>query len=701
MSAEDQQQPRPSWQLMTATTQYQVSMAPEANGLVLDHWGPPAAAFPWTPPSQYHFQTPADVAPLEYSALGTKQTHGAELIIETEDGRIGARMSMTGSPELVDDGRIARLSTTLINETGQVSVTAVTETCRDHDVVRRWVIIRNVSDVGTVRLTRAFSAGWPLPIGPGARLGCLAGAWCQEFTPNTVQLPAGEFSIGSRQGVTSHTYAPVLVLSAIDPGPSTAAYGVALAWSGSWRMLADAVPAADHVRVAGGLEDETLEITLDPGESFSTPEMLGTFSTDGPEGVARNWHRYQRDVLARDVGPHHRPIVYNSWYATGFDVTVDHQARLAGAAADLGAEVFVLDDGWFRERNDDHAGLGDWTPDPIKFPDGLGPLITAVSQQGMRFGLWIEPESVNPDSDLFRRHPDWVYHIGARPLVTVRNQYVLDLGRPDVWDWMAATLREVLADHRISYLKWDMNRPISDGGRSEDRHGREWSVQHTRGYYRLLQLLRTEFPHVTVEACSAGGGRIDNAVLGLCDVVWASDETGPRDRLAIQHGYLSAYPAHAMSSWVTDEPDQLDPEPASFEFRFVTAMAGVLGIGSDLLQWDDDRRLRAGEMIDLYRSVRSVIHTGTVARHGEPADAWYAVEYATDQTVVILTYARASRPDHVVIVPRLVDPGVSYRIRGRETTISGTAARVRGVEVYFELAPDADVVIMDVVASAP
>lgn len=686
---------RPSWTLTTATTQYDLSTAPDGGGLVLDHWGGPATRDQWSAPTSYQFQTVTDLEPLDYSSLGTRQVGGAELIVETDDGRVGLRLSLTGTPEFSDDGRITQLVATLTDSSLPVVVVTTTETCRDHDVVRRWATIRNDSDIETVRLTRVFSAAWPVPTGRGVTINYLAGAWSREFMPNSVTLPAGEFSIGSRQGVTSHSYAPAVVLSAAGAERSPGAYGIALAWSGSWRMLADVPAVTDHARVAGGVDDESSVITLDPGESFTTPAMLGTFSAAGPVGVARNWHHYQRSELARSLGPAHRPIVYNSWYATGFDVTLDHQIRLADAAAEIGAEAFVLDDGWFRNRNTGQAGLGDWTPDPAKFPAGLDPLISAVTDRGMRFGLWVEPEAVSPDSDLFRTHPEWVYRAGDRPLVTVRNQYVLDLGRSDVQEWLAGILRGVLADHRISYLKWDMNRPISDGGRPGDRHGREWSVQHTRAYHRLMRMLRTEFPHVTVEACSAGGGRIDNAVLGLCDVVWTSDETGPRDRLAIQHGYLSAYPAYAMSSWATDQPDRIDRDPVSFEFRFLVGMAGVLGVGSDLLDWDMSRRHRAAELITLYRSIRTVIHAGTVARHGEPVDAWYAVEYATQDTVVILVYARPWRPNHVVIRPQLIKPETTYRIRGRAGVITGAAATEQGVNIYFELAADADVVIMD------
>jgi alpha-galactosidase len=412
-------------------------------------------------------------------------------------------------------------------------------------------------------------------------------------------------------------------------------------------------------------------------------------------GLRHRWHDYQRRVLARSVGSEHRPIVYNSWYATTFDVRPEQQLALADRAAALGVEVFVVDDGWFSGRDDDTGGLGDWWPDEQKFPDGLDPLITGVLSRGMRFGIWVEPEAVSPSSHLFQAHPDWVYRAGDRPLITIRNQYVLDFGRAEVVEWAKGWLRELLADHRITYLKWDMNRPVTDGGRPGDLHGREWSVQHALGYLEVMRMLREEFPHVTVEACSGGGGRIDAAVLEVSDVVWPSDETGPRDRLAIQHGFLSAYSPHVMSSWVTDQPDLLDIEPASLHFRFLVAMGGVLGIGADLGAWTPADLALGADLVRRYREVRDTIHTGRVELHGSPADPVYAVEYGSPTRTVLLVYGRAGRPDQVTLRPRTLRSGAAqYRVNGRTAVAEEVAA---GLTIGFELSEDADLVVLDLV----
>jgi alpha-galactosidase len=682
------------WVLPTATGRYAVGFAADGAGPVLQDWTD-GEIRDWHPTDAKSFDVDLDRIPSEFSALGSRQVRGADLVVDHGDSLVGARLIWSSEDvEVSTEGVLTRFVATGADSTGHLAIALTIETSRDHDVVRKWVRLTNTGS-GQLSLPRAFGPAWELPIGPGVAVDYLGGDWSAEFTPFHADLAAGELSIGSRAGITSHTFSPTLGVQSLGADPEGASYGVTLAWSGSWRLLVDAPPFRGRVRIAGGVDDESCVITLDPGESFSSPPTLGVFAPDGAAGLRRRWHDYQRGWLARDISAAHRPIVYNSWYATTFDVRVEHQTALADVAQTLGIEVFVVDDGWFLGRNSDRSGLGDWRPDPVKFPEGLDPLITAVQDRRMRFGVWVEPEAVNPDSELFRAHPEWVYRAGERPLVTRRNQYVLDFGRPEVVAWAKDWLRALLADDRISYLKWDMNRPVSDGGRPGDARGRQWTVQHTQGYYAVMTMLREEFPHVTVEACAGGGGRIDAAVLALSDVVWPSDETGARDRLAIQHGFLSAYGPHVMSSWVTDEDSPIDREPVSFEFRFVVAIAGVLGIGSDLLAWSGTQRNRAAELVALYREIRDTIHRGRVEPHGLPADPVYALEYGTPTQTVVLVYGRSSRPEQVRIRPRTLVPGARYRLRGYvdQELVSGDPTS--SVLVPFALATDTDVLIFD------
>jgi alpha-galactosidase len=718
-----------TWILPTRSGRYVVGPAPRGAGLVAVAWGPDGGDARPPAAATSSFEADLDLLPLEATALGTRNVHGAELVVRRADGLRGARLVASGEVTVSrEDGGATHLVCPLADDVLGLSVRLHLRTHLGHDVVEKWAEVRNESEQ-PIELLRAWGGAFTVPMSNGAGLPTsvelLGGAWSREFTRFEVELGAGTLSIGSRQGITSHTYAPVVsvVPAGGADGAPGARYGVALGWSGSWRMALDAVPFTDHVRIAAGPDDESGILTLAPGAGLTTPTLAGVRVEGDANDLAQAWHEYQA-TLARTRGPEHRPIVYNSWFATTFDVRVEHQLELAKAAAEVGAEVFVVDDGWFRGRTSDRAALGDWEADLQRIPGGLGPLADGVRRLGMRFGLWVEPEAVSPDSDLYRAHPEWAHQVAGRPLETLRNQYVLNLGRPDVEEWVLDTLRRLLGSTDITYLKWDMNRSIADGGQSV-LGGDDWSWRHTQAYYRILDALRAEFPQVTVEACAGGGGRIDHAVLARTDVVWPSDETGPRDRLAIQHGFLGVLPAWTMSSWVTDLPDLLDRdrdgEPASLEFRFVVAMAGVLGIGADLLAWDAATRERAASLVELYRSIRTVVHMGRVRRHGSPADEACVVQYTGGVdagsnagggagSVVVLAWRRpaavgtaagdTAAGDLTVHLGDL-DPDARYRLRGGDagagaftSTFTGKELITDGLAVGWTWG-DCDVMILD------
>lgn len=687
-----------TWILPTRSGRYVVGPAPRGAGLVAIDWGPDGGEARPPAAATSSFEADLDLLPLEATALGTRNVHGAELVVRRADGLRGARLVLSGGVTVTreEDGA-THLVCPLADDVLGLGVRLHLRTHPNHDVVEKWAELRNDSGQ-PIELLRAWGGAFAVPVSDVVAVGLLGGAWSREFTPFEATLGAGTLSLGSRQGITSHTYAPVVTV--VPAGAAAGVrYGVALAYSGSWRMTLDVVPFADHVRIAAGPDDESGILTLAPGAELTTPVLAGVRVEGDADDLAQAWHTYQA-TLARTRGPEHRPIVYNSWFATTFDVRVEHQLELARAAAEVGAEVFVVDDGWFRRRTSDRAALGDWEVDLNRIPGGLGPLADGVRELGMRFGLWVEPEAVSPDSDLYRAHPEWAHQVAGRPLETLRNQYVLNLGRPEVEEWVLGTLRRLLSDTDITYLKWDMNRSIADGGQSV-LGGDDWSWRHTQAYYRVLDALRAEFPQVTVEACAGGGGRIDHAVLARTDVVWPSDETGPRDRLTIQHGFLGVLPAWTMSSWVTDLPDLLDRdrdgEPPSLEFRFVVAMAGVLGIGADLLAWDAATRERASSLVDLYRSIRSVVHTGRVRRHGMPGDTACAVQYTGADSVVLLAWRRPGAVDLTVRLGGL-DPQARYRVRGggdaRTVTFTGKELGTEGLAIGWSWR-DCDVVILD------
>ncbi|MET9126871.1 alpha-galactosidase [Streptomyces sp. NPDC004528] len=535
----------------------------------------------------------------------------------------------------------------------------------DTDVIERWTVVRNEGDQ-PVTLLRADSAAWSLPPLRDYRLGHVTGQWSAESRLHRDRLAHGETVLTSRRGITSHHANPWVML---DSGEATEDHGrvwsAALAWSGSWRVTVQRTPDG-RAGFTGGLGQDGASVPLAPGEEFTTPPFAG-LCTDGGFGAAsRAWHAYVR----AHVLPHpdeDAPVLYNSWEATGFDVDEVGQKALAERAAALGVELYVVDDGWFGARRSDHAGLGDWTPSGDRFPDGLAPLVRAVHGLGMRFGLWVEPEMVNPDSDLYRRHPDWVLHFTDRTRSELRNQLVLNFARPEVADWAYAWLTRLVGDHGIDFLKWDMNRAFSEAGWPGQQDGTDrLGPQYVRNLYGVLDRLRADHPGLRIESCSGGGGRVDLGILARTDQAWASDNTDAADRMWIQHGYGQVYPARTMGAWVTDVPNQLTGRTVPLRFRFHVAMAGALGIGGDLTRWSEEELRDGADLVAEYKRVRHLVQHGRLDRLAPPAeDAVAAVQYtARDASeTLLLAYRRVGRhgsPRPPVLL-RGLTPSARYR----------------------------------------
>jgi alpha-galactosidase len=398
---------------------------------------------------------------------------------------------------------------------------------------------------------------------------------------------------------------------------------------------------------------------------------------------------------AEEPAPPLRPVLYNSWEATSFQVSQDDQGRLAELAARLGVECFVVDDGWFTGRDHDRAGLGDWTADPVKFPDGLGPLIERVNGLGMRFGLWVEPEMVSPDSALYRAHPDWVYHFANRSRSEHRNQLVLNLARPDVAEWVYRTLDGLLRENHIQFIKWDMNRPFSEPGwpgAAGENPERAW-VEHVHSLYAILDGLRGAHPGVEFESCSGGGGRVDLGILRRVDQVWTSDNTDAWDRVLIQEGFTQAYPPQAMMAWVTDSPNFLTGRRLPLRFRFHVAMAGALGIGGNLLHWSERELAEAAELVALYKDIRPVIQRGRLYRLASVlAGPFGASQYVAGDgsRAVVLAWWGPHQ-----LRPRLhrlrlagLDPAARYLEEGTGTEHAGAVLMQHGLPLADEEASD-------------
>lgn len=695
--------PHDRWLLRTEHTTYAVRIAGDGRWAELTAWGPhgvETGESPFERPLRTHFLTPADAAPAEYLPYGMRPFTGAELVVRRAGQDRGTWWTFDSAT--ADGDRALRLAFT--DELQGLRAVLCYETVPGTDVILRWTELTCTGE-DELRLERLDSAAVNVPVTGGARLTSLTGQWSQEFTRTQHELTRGRYEMASTQGVAGHAYAPWLAVqdASTPDGNDTPTYGVALEWSGNWHLSADAEPGG-AVRIAAGRVPHEGAVRLAPGATLTTPRLACAFSPEGLDGLARVWHRYER-LLSGDRMDRTRKVLYNSWEATGFDVEASAQLELARIAADMGAELFVVDDGWFTGRHGEKGGLGDWYPDPANFPDGFDAFIAEIRATGMDFGLWVEPEAVSPASALYAEHPEWIYRIDGRPATLVREQLLLDLGREDVQDFVIATLDRLLGDHAISYLKWDMNRPPTERGRPDGAQPGEQDLdaEHVAGYLRVLDHLRAHHPHVTVEGCAGGGGRVEHATLARTDVMWPSDNTAPLDRLAIQYGYLHAHAPHTMSSWVTDAPGVFDPRPRSLGFRFVLAMSGVLGIGADIRTWSAEQRTEAAGWVSRYKETRDLLHHGEIRLLGSPADATCGVQYEEGGGArIAVTVWNTGRLDGAPLVPgrparlrlRGLDPAARYTDRRSAAEYSGAHLLHYGLPFAWTARYDAELVVL-------
>ncbi|MFE9444134.1 alpha-galactosidase [Streptomyces sp. NPDC006602] len=643
-----------TWLLSGPTSSYALHLTADDELLHL-HWGPrialaDAEALAVRPlPDYWPFESPLDGRE-EYPVEGGPRFVRPALSVRTEEGR-GTEWSFEAY-EMADDELRLRF------RDGGLAITLHYR--MRGDVLERWVTLDN--DGPAVELLRADSAVWTLPHRDGWRLSQLHGRWAAESRLVRSPLTYGEKVIGSRRGHTGHQHLPWVALDTDATEERGEVYGCALGWSGSWRIAVAQLPDA-RVQVTGGAGyDDSGLLRLAAGESFTTPVFAGLWSEGGFGGASRAWHAYQRAYVIPDADQD-RPVLFNSWEATEFDISEEQQGVLARRAAAIGVELFVVDDGWFGSRTSDRAGLGDWQPNPDRFPGGLKPLGDYVHALGMRFGIWVEPEMVNPDSELYRAHPDWVQHQAGRKRTELRNQLVLNLAREDVQEYLWEQLHALLSSAPIDYVKWDFNRCFTDAGWPGEPYPQRLWVDHVHALYRLLDRLRAAHPGVAFESCSGGGGRIDLGVMSRTDQVWTSDNTDPLDRLVIQHGFSQIHPARVMAAWVTDSPNnQLNGRVSSLRFRFVSAMAGVLGVGGDLAEWTEEELAEARDWVDLYKEIRPLVQRGDLYRLRPPQGGLSAVQYVLGDEAVVLAWLQAQHYGEPVPTLRLhgLDPTASY-----------------------------------------
>jgi alpha-galactosidase len=668
------------WVIETATAAYALGLN-EAGLLAHRYWGPRlpyAEDYPPPPdsPGWASFNGPGQLVPEEYPAHGGVKYVEPCLRVSFADGVRDLALRFAGAEVVGEELRVR-----LRDAHYPLEVALHYRAHPAHDIVERWATLSNRGDA-PVTLERAFSALWHLPRGEGYRLTHLTGRWADEGHLRRETLLHGVKVLESRRIATSHHHNPWF---AVDQGAATEDTGGvwfgALAWSGSWKIAAEVTDFAS-TRVGVGLNDWDFAWQLAGAESFVTPPCYAGYSDAGFGGASRRLHDLVRDVVLAD-GHELRKVFYNSWEATGFEVDEPSQLALAEVAAGMGVEQFVLDDGWFHGRNDDTSALGDWWPDERKFPRGLGPLVERVNALGMDFGLWLEPEMVSPRSELYSAHPDWVIHFPTRERTTARNQLMLNLARADVQDYLIEKIDRLLSQYNIGYVKWDMNRNVSEPGwPGAEREPRELWVRYVQGLYRVWGTLRERHPRVVWQSCSGGGGRADLGILRVANQIQLSDNIDPTVFLAMQEGFSQLFPAIASHSWVADTREPYLP----LAFRFHVGMCGILGIGSHLTRWSEAERAEAAALIALYKQIRPVIQLGDQYRLRSAHEGPFAaVQYVSkDQSQGVLFAFRSHMPPRADL-PRLflrgLAPGARYEVEGCAGARSGAAWMHAGLDV--------------------
>jgi alpha-galactosidase len=604
--------------LTTATTAYLFQISPNEQPLHL-YWGaklPRIEDYPLAPPDRQHssFNATLHQNMSEYLCRNSIAEYEPALCVTFTDGTRDIRLKYL-SHRIEGES----LSVKLADIYYKLELALEYRVIPECDMLTRRVTVYNAGQE-PFTLEQVLSACLPLAPDRGEyRLTHLAGTWACETLLERSTITPGRKVLEGRLNYSGHAANPFFALDLVDSAGQGAGESIgevyfgALQWSGNWKIVVEQERAAGkRTRVASGINDFEFSWRLGASESFETPWLALGYSDAGFGKMSRNLHRYVSEQLLPPQFAHElRPVLYNSWEAVFFEVNEAAQIALAEKAAKLGAEVFVVDDGWFGERHSDHAALGDWQPNPVKFPNGLKPLIAKVNELGMDFGLWVEPEMVNPDSDLYRAHPEWAYHYPNREPITGRNQLILNLCREDVQLWMLGWLDALLSEHNIRYVKWDYNRAISEMGWVEGAQG-EIPVRHVQALYRIMAHLRAKHPQVLFEACSGGGGRADMGMLAHFDHVWTSDNTDPLDRLLIQQGYSLVYPPKTMYCWVTATDWNRGNYP--IRYRFHSSFMGALGIGTDLNSMSEQDLAEAAALVAQYKQLRPVIQQGNFYR---------------------------------------------------------------------------------------
>ncbi|MBN2980334.1 MULTISPECIES: alpha-galactosidase [Cohnella] len=642
-----------------------------------------------------------DTLPQEYPGYGTSDFRAPAYQVRLADGttisefKYAGHRIMAGKPALEglpsvyaeSEGEAETLEIELADAAAGLRLIASYTAFRDHDAIARSVRIVNESG-RPVRVLRLLSANVDFSHARFDGLH-LSGTWTRERHIERRGLAPGMLSIESRRGASGHQHNPFLAVVSPDTTEDQGdAYGFNLVYSGNFTAYAE-VDQFATTRVAIGLNPFDFEWLLEAGESLQSPEAVLVYSPEGLGGMSRTFHRLYRTRLCRGAfRDKERPILINNWEATYFDFDAEKLMRIVRAAKPLGIELFVLDDGWFGRRNDDKRSLGDWFVNKEKLPGGLEGLAAQVNDQGLQFGLWVEPEMISPDSDLYRAHPDWCLHVPDRRRTTGRNQLVLDFSRREVRDAIYEQLENVFSSAPIAYVKWDMNRNMTEIGSAAlpPERQRETAHRYMLGLYELLERITKAFPHILFESCAGGGGRFDPGMLYYMPQTWTSDDTDAIERLKIQFGTSLVYPVSAMGSHVSAVPNHQVHRFTSIEIRGHVAMSGNFGYELDLSKLEEDEKTAIRAQVEEYKEIRGLVQQGDFYRLLSPFEgnetAWQFV--SQDKSEAYAVYVRTlAVPNGPLSRLRFkgLDPDKSYSLLGTDRVYGGDELMYAGLPV--------------------
>ena len=533
-----------------------------------------------------------------------------------------------------------------------------------------------------VHLTTAYSMCLDLP-DPDYQWMQLSGAWARERHIITRDLEQGVQSIGSNRGHSSHEHNPFIALKRETTDENQGeAIGISLVYSGNFKIQAE-VDTRNTARILAGINPDTFDWKLDAGEHFQTPEAVIAYSDQGLNKMSQTFHKlYQKRLARGEWRDKPRPILINNWEATYFDFTREKLIAIAQKAKECGVELFVLDDGWFGARTTDHAGLGDWVANPDRLPEGITGIAEDIENVGLKFGLWFEPEMTNKDSDLYREHPDWILSVPGRHDSHGRFQYVLDFSRKEVVDRIYEMMAKILSTAKVSYVKWDMNRSITEcysAALPADRQG-EVFHRYILGVYDLYERLTSAFPHVLFESCASGGGRFDPGILYYAPQGWTSDDTDAIERVKIQYGTSMCYPISSMGSHVSVVPNHQTRREAPLKTRANAAYFGTFGYELDLNKLTAEEIEEVKEQVKFMKAYREVIQYGTFYRLASPFDdeecGWMVVS-EDKKTAIVAWFRTLYTPNKCFTRMKLhgLDPEAFYScsvLGGQALTVSKT-----------------------------